>query len=95
MTTTTHASPRRRARTLAVALSVLLVGTALYARNVRAEAPSSGSHPALLSHPRDSLGISTLATTAVRASAGEIAVADPRVGLAPVAIAWTSRWGRI
>lgn len=74
------ASPRRRARTLAVALSVLLVGTALYARHVRAQAPSSDPHKALLSHPRDSLGSSTLATTATRASAGEIAVAGPRAG---------------
>lgn len=77
----------RRARTLAVALSVLIAGAAIYANNVRAEVAGL---PQPTQHPRDSLGISTLAITATAAFAGgEIAAARP----ATTAIAWTSPWG--
>ena len=80
-------SQRQRARTLAGGLAILVVGTALYAHNVRAEmAPQ---------HPRDSLGISTLALTAARAPspAGETTAAGSKAGAVSMAIAWTSPWG--
>lgn len=84
------ATPFRRARTLAVALSVLIAGAVLYANNVRAEVDFPQSTP----HPRVSLGISTLAVTAAPASAGgEIAGAGQHARPAATAIAWTSPWG--
>ena len=70
--------PRRRARTLAAALSVLIVGTAIYAHNVRAEdarGPAAGQPQ---THPRDSIGIPTLDIGAPRAA---------------MPIAWTSPKG--
>ena len=88
------ASRRRQARTLAAALSVLLVGMALYANNVRAQAVGEKLYTP---HPRDSLGSPTLATSAAlaTANAGESAGADLRVRPAPMTIAWTSPWGRV
>ena len=77
----------RRVRTLAVALSLVMVGTVFYAHNVRAESAPQ--------HPRDSLGISTLDVTAARASspAGEITAAGLKAAAVSTAIAWTSPWG--
>ena len=80
---------RRRARTLAVALSVLLVGTAIYAHNVRAEAAPGRAVDQPLTHPRDSVGLSTLGITA---PTGENDARATR--LASMPIAWTSPWGR-
>ena len=80
-------SPRQRARTLAGGLAVLVVGTALYAHNVRAETAPQ--------HPRDSRGFSTLALTAARAllPAGETTAAGAIAVAVSTAIAWTSPWG--
>lgn len=80
-------SPRQRARTLAGGLAVLVVGTALYAHNVRAETAPQ--------HPRDSLGFSTLALTAARAllPAGETTAHASMAAAVNAAIAWTSPWG--
>lgn len=77
----------RRVRTLAVALSVLMVGTVFYAHNVRAETAPQ--------HPRDSLGFSTLALTAPGAAtpAGETTAAGSKAATVSTAIAWTSPWG--
>ena len=80
-------SPRQRARTLAGGLAVLVVGTALYAHNVRAETAPQ--------HPRDSRGFSTLAPTAAGASSpsGETTAAGFPAVAVKTAIAWTSPWG--
>ena len=69
----------RRARTLAAALSVLFVGTAIYAHNVRAAAvPGPAVDQPQMTHPRDSIGNSTLVTP-----------------FADVPIAWTSPKGPV
>jgi hypothetical protein len=81
---------RRRARTLAAALSVLFVGTAIYAHNVRAEAAPGRAIDQL--HPRDSVGFSTLAIDASAAAVGDAAPRATRAAEMP--IAWTSPWGR-
>lgn len=80
---------RRRARTLAAALSVLFVGTAIYAHNVRAEAAPGRAADQPLTYPRDSVGLSTLGITAPQ---GENDTRATR--LASMPIAWTSPWGR-
>ena len=83
----------RRARTLAAALSVLFVGTAIYAHNVRAEAAPGRAVDQPQTHPRDSLGISTLGISARAASAtGENGARATHAPAMP--IAWTSPWGR-
>ena len=79
----------RQARTLAAALSVLFVGTAIYAHNVRAEAAPGRAVDQPLTHPRDSVGLSTLGITA---PTGENDARATR--LASMPIAWTSPWGR-
>ena len=83
----------RQARTLAAALSVLFVGTAIYAHNVRAEAAPGRAVDQPLTHPRDSVGISTLGIHARAASAaGETGARATHAPAMP--IAWTSPWGR-
>jgi hypothetical protein len=79
----------RRARTLAAALSVLFVGTAIYAHNVRAEAAPGRAVDQPQTHPRDSLGISTLGISAPTGENGARATHAPAMP-----IAWTSPWGR-
>ena len=83
---------RRRARTLAAALSVLFVGTAIYAHNVRAEAAPGRAVDQPVTHPRDSVGFPTLDIDAPAAAAGEAAPRATRTAEMP--IAWTSPWGR-
>jgi hypothetical protein len=83
----------RRARTLAAALSVLFVGTALYAHNVRGDTAPGRADLPLASHPRDSIGTPTLATYAADALAPAGDAAADRVRAA-VTIAWTSPTGR-
>ena len=82
-------SNRRRARTLAAALSVLIVGTAIYAHNVRAEIPHGLAAGQPQTHPRDSVGIPTLGISL--RTADEAGARAPRSAAMP--IAWTSPKG--
>ncbi|HUP96558.1 MAG TPA: hypothetical protein VM073_01380 [Usitatibacter sp.] len=85
--------PSRRARTLAAALSVLFVGTAIYARNVRAEvAAGLAADQPQTSHPRDSVGFPTLDISALAYATGDSPARASRTAAMP--IAWTSPWGR-